>query len=321
MPSKKNIMIAFQEEKVKAKLFSEYSTIWYGRMKTKVTEPTYVGYESTYLKLNETFGNMKLTDIHPYHIESYLTAAYESGLSGSYVTKLRSMMNQILRSAEADGLIFKNPVPLVGPIFNQRVQEDPFNTGKDAFTAEEVQALYNELPKDKIGNSIRVLLASGIRMQELLALEPQHIEDGFIRICQAVKQVRGTAAIGVPKSLGSYRDVPIPAFAMPAIQYLIGLGSRFLVPGLSNQAPYNPGSYRKIYLRYISAVGVRKLPPHCCRHTYISQMQAAGVDLETIKQIVGHSKIKMTRHYLHIQDNLKKDAVNRLAQIYFGDAK
>lgn len=87
---------------------------------------------------------------------------------------------------------------------------------KDAFTADEVQRLMAQLPEDRIGWSIRLLLGTGMRTQELLALEPKHIaEDGsVIQIRQAINMVKGTPVVGTPKSRDSYRDVPIrPACA------------------------------------------------------------------------------------------------------------
>ena len=47
---------------------------------------------------------------------------------------------------------------------------------KEAFTQEEVQRLMEDLPQDKTGHTIRLMLATGMRTQEVLALEPQHIE-------------------------------------------------------------------------------------------------------------------------------------------------
>ena len=57
--------------------------------------------------------------------------------------------------------------------------------------------------------------------------------------------------------------------------------------------------------------GVRYLSPHSCRHTYVSQLQALGVDLETIKSIVGHADLDMTRHYLHVQEPIRQAAVQK----------
>ena len=58
------------------------------------------------------------------------------------------------------------------------------------------------------------------------------------------------------------------------------------------------------------------LTPHCCRHTYVSQMQALGVDLATIQSIVGHADIDMTKHYLHVQENIRQAAVQKFSDAF-----
>ncbi len=58
------------------------------------------------------------------------------------------------------------------------------------------------------------------------------------------------------------------------------------------------------------------MTPHSCRHTYVSQMQALGVDLSTIQSLVGHAEIDMTEHYLHVQDPIRQDAVNRFSDAF-----
>lgn len=58
------------------------------------------------------------------------------------------------------------------------------------------------------------------------------------------------------------------------------------------------------------------LTPHSCRHTYVSQIQALGVDLATIQSIIGHADIDMTQHYLHVQDSIRQDAVARFSKAF-----
>lgn len=43
----------------------------------------------------------------------------------------------------------------------------------------------------------------------------------------------------------------------------------------------------------------------------MSQLQALGVDLATIQSIVGHADIDMTQHYLHVQKNIRLQAVQK----------
>ena len=60
------------------------------------------------------------------------------------------------------------------------------------------------------------------------------------------------------------------------------------------------------------------LTPHCCRHTCVSRMQALGVDLSTIRSIVGHVDMNMTQHYLHVQEPIRQDAIERFAKAFSG---
>ena len=86
--------------------------------------------------------------------------------------------------------------------------------------------------------------------------------------------------------------------------------------------PVNPTYFRKLYKAELDKIeGVRYLSPHSCRHTYVSQMQALGIDLETIKSIVGHAGMDMTRHYLHVQEPVRQAAVLKLNEAFEANSK
>ena len=61
---------------------------------------------------------------------------------------------------------------------------------------------------------------------------------------------------------------------------------------------------------------MRVLTPHCCRHTYISQMQALNVDLETIQSMAGHADVDMTKHYLKVQEPKRQEVVERFSKAF-----
>ena len=63
---------------------------------------------------------------------------------------------------------------------------------------------------------------------------------------------------------------------------------------------YSVGTFRNRFYKEIEKIpDVRKLSPHCCRHTYVTMLQAEGVPMETIAALTGHSDIKTTAGYLH----------------------
>lgn len=114
-------------------------------------------------------------------------------------------------------LIRKNPVR-----FAEKMKAKRPVKRKEAFTQEEVKILMEQLPENKIGHTIWLMLATGMRTQEVLALEPQHIEpdNSCIHIRQAVNMVKGKPHIGPPKTATSVRDVPVPPSVRPCAVFL-----------------------------------------------------------------------------------------------------
>ena len=81
--------------------------------------------------------------------------------------------------------------------------------------------------------------------------------------------------------------------------------------------PCNPSYFRDKFKEAIGEIeGVRVLTPHSCRHTYVSQMQALGVDIQTIQSIVGHADVDMTTHYLHVQKSIRESAVEKFSEAF-----
>lgn len=75
------------------------------------------------------------------------------------------------------------------------------------------QRLTKALPYGRMGMSIRLMLETGMRTQEIMALEPKHVEEdgSCIYIRQAVTMVKGSSKIGPPKTKIRYRDIPLPS--------------------------------------------------------------------------------------------------------------
>jgi integrase len=53
---------------------------------------------------------------------------------------------------------------------------------------------------------------------------------------------------------------------------------------------------------------------HCLRHTFITRLVQAGVDLRTVQYLAGHQSLAMTGRYAHFAPGLNEAAVKRLDQ-------
>ena len=295
--------------------FPAWADIWYENHKDNVKPTTQENYRYTLRILKDHFERKQLADIKAMDIEQFLKKLRRDGRSDSCLAQCRGMLYQIFNKAEANDLVKKNPVR-----FAEKMRKRPPNR-KEAFTAEEVKLLLENLPEDQVGWGIRLMLCTGMRTQELLGLEPRHIaEDGStITIEQAVVMEKGTAVIGPPKSYDSYRTVPVPRSVQYCARMLRAVDTKFVWERGKVNMPCNPSYFRKKFKEEISSVeGVRLLTPHSCRHTYVSQMQALGVDLATIQSLVGHADVDMTKHYLHVQDPVRVAAISKFNAEFFG---
>lgn len=293
--------------------FEEWADIWYEHHKDNVTATTQEGYKYTLRILKDHFGRRKLAEIKTMDVEQFLRKLRKDGRASSYIAQCRGMLHQIMNKAVANDFLVKNPVA-----FAEKMRKQPPKE-KEAFTADEMRILFRELPDDRIGWSIRLLLATGMRAQELLGLEPRHIaaDGSSINIAQAVVRVKGTVAIGTPKSLDSYRTIPIPEMVRYCARNLRNTENKFIWEAGKPGMPCSPSHFRDQFKKALEGIeGVRVLTPHCCRHTFVSQMQALGVDIETIQNIVGHAEIDMTRHYLHVQEPKRLEAAQRFSEAF-----
>jgi integrase len=69
-----------------------------------------------------------------------------------------------------------------------------------------------------------------------------------------------------------------------------------------------------IWRRAVQRAGIENFRFHDLRHTFASRLILAGVGLETVQELLGHSSITMTRRYTHLTATHVRDAVERLEQ-------
>ncbi len=78
------------------------------------------------------------------------------------------------------------------------------------------------------------------------------------------------------------------------------------------EKPY--GAIKTSFKAALRRAGISACRFHDLRHTFASSLVAAGVDLVTVKELLGHSEISMTMRYSHPTPENKRRAVNLLAE-------
>jgi integrase len=83
--------------------------------------------------------------------------------------------------------------------------------------------------------------------------------------------------------------------------------------------PYK--TIRKPWLKALEKAKITDFRFHDLRHTFASRLVMAGVDLVTVKELLGHKSIDMTMRYSHLSQDHKRKAVEILDRHYMDTSK
>ena len=74
-----------------------------------------------------------------------------------------------------------------------------------------------------------------------------------------------------------------------------------------------PGSFRRQYDNFFKGLTVRRLSPHKLRHTYATYLIKGGAELRAVQTLLGHSSVKVTEIYTHVDTEDRRKATAQLA--------
>jgi len=155
-------------------------------------------------------GGYRLGRLTPDVVRTWHAERTRAAMPGSPTpAKAYRLLKTILGTAEADGLIGRNPCSLRS-VGAERAVERPMAS------VEEVWALADAV---KPVRRVMVLVAGfmGLRLGELLGLQRRHVDLTRLTITveQQLQQVGTRVMVGTPKSQAGYRTVHIPPVLVP----------------------------------------------------------------------------------------------------------
>ncbi|MDD5108876.1 MAG: site-specific integrase [Candidatus Omnitrophica bacterium] len=111
---------------------------------------------------------------------------------------------------------------------------------------------------------------------------------------------------------GEKREVPMNEVVQKTvIGVLKNPESQYVFCNKDNK-PY--GNVRKSFFTALKKAGIINFRFHDLRHTFASQLVMSGVDLNTVRELLGHKSIEMTLRYSHLSPDHKKRAVDVLGK-------
>ncbi|MGD0336195.1 MAG: site-specific integrase [Candidatus Omnitrophota bacterium] len=110
---------------------------------------------------------------------------------------------------------------------------------------------------------------------------------------------------------GEKRDVPMNSVAIKTIISVPKHKDSFYIFCNQDGEPY--GDIKKSWLTAVKKACIIDFHFHDLRHTFASQLVMSGVDLNTVRELLGHKSLEMTIRYSHLSPDHKKKAVDILS--------
>lgn len=273
---------------------------------------TWTNYKPHYESIVDKFADSAVLSITSLDIIQDLQRAKAQGYSRTIVNTRRTLFNNILNYAVGQGWIPFNicngiPLPKGLP-----------STKRSAPTDEQIKVIMQNCDKP-FGIFAMLLLCTGLRKGEALALLKTDIKDGEISVTKSLTLLDGQAPkVKEPKSEAGKRTVPIVSILRgPLDEYLARLDGNILFQSRSyNGSPegqyMSESNYDTAWANYCKETGL-DLTAHQLRHGTATLLYEAGVDVYTAQRILGHAKVSTTMEiYTELREKKEKQSIKKL---------
>ena len=299
--------------------------------------------EATYSRALCTFNHIKNSNIADTKIQKVTTTELQDFINSkknytnSYIDKIYEMLGSIFKEAIKRDIILKNPlINVIKPKSSKRNKEI------ESLTIEEQKAFVNQLEDEVYRNIFLIALHTGMRIGEILALQPEDIDfkNNLINIDNTLtKNKLGKVIVGdTTKTYESTRKIPITTILEPilheCIQNYIANKNNLLFCHF-NGSIITPSTINSQFKKICKNADIKVITTkkkkgidlegnakyvnlktstvntHMLRHTYATRCIEAGIPAPVLQKLLGHKDISITINtYTTIFNKFKEDALN-----------
>ena len=248
---------------------------------------------------------MQLSKLHQADIERMMGNA--AHLSKSARHHIFITIDQIMKSAVINGLCSRNPCDGI------KIKPDTTFKHIEVYKPEELTHIIAHLDRP-FGTAIAILLYTGIRSEEIMGLRWNDIDqkNRTITIRRVVTRVAKGEFLPVETTKSDRIRVITYGDQLAAHLRAAPRTSIYVVPAVRG-GYMTPGSFRRQYDNFFKGLTVRRLSPHKLRHTYATYLIKGGAELRAVQALLGHSSVKVTEIYTHVNTDDQRRASQKLA--------
>lgn len=278
------------------------------------------------------FGNLLLVDISPMLVEKWRTNRINNGITTATVNRDIAILKSALTKAVEWSFIKEHPLFKLKPFKIDSaakvryLDKDEEKRLKDALKTRDAELKrkrdngnqwrkgrsYDFLPDlrqyvfaDYLSPMILIALNTGLRRGELFSLTWEDVD-----LERAILTVNGN----VTKS-GKTRYIPLNSVSLQVLKdwQLNNSSGEIIFSNVKTGSMF--GHVKKSWASVLGKANIKSFRWHDMRHHFASKLVMAGVDLNTVRELLGHADIKMTLRYAHLAPEHKARAVAKLVEI------
>jgi integrase len=169
------------------------------------------------------------------------------------------------------------------------------------------QALRDD-PSQQAANIIRILLMTGARRGEVLAMRWEHIDLTEGKWSKPASSTKQNEDHIVPLS------APVRQLLSEINQEQGGPSSGYVFPS-TDSATGHFAAIKEAWIRITKRAGITGLRIHDLRHSFASQAISGGAPLAVVGALLGHSDPSTTARYAHLFDDVQRAATERVGAV------
>jgi integrase len=269
------------------------------------------------LYVKPRIGAVRIQKLRAVHLNELYTSLLRSGgregaaLSARSVGHVHRVLHRALGHAATWGVVQQNVASLVSPppVPDQEIE---------ILSEDQIGSILRHLEGRTLRPIVSFLLGTGARRGEALALRWGDVDlrKNVVRIERSLEQTRGSLRIKAPKTKNGRRSVTIsPWLAAELRSHRARQDERRLALGMGRAPDDSPvfarwnGEVRdpnRLSQAFAAVMAALKIncTLHGLRHTHVSQLIAAGLDVLTISRRIGHASPAITLNvYSHMFGN------------------
>jgi site-specific recombinase XerD len=246
-----------------------------------------------FLKFLNTKGIDCIEAVSRKDVEAFIEHEQDRGMKPMTVRGRLGLIKAFLRFLIEEGVIRHE-------VLSKRISVKVPDALPKAVAPEDVKALLSVIDNTRNRALVLMLLRTGMRIGELLALRIQDIDLREQKVF--IHEARKT---------GMGRVVYFSADAKDAlVAWLEQKDPREDV--LAYGKKYESITYaaaRTMFLRYLKKAELlhKGYTLHCLRHTFASELLNAGMRLECLQPLLGHTSVEVTRRYARLTDKTREE--------------